>query len=190
DVDELNKKIEEIVAEEMSQASENNGSGRENPNHSTPEEDIISKSFASNKGRLPWPSKSGVISSGYGEHKHPDLKWVRVRNNGINIVTPRGSKARAVFGGAVTRVLSVPNFNNVVIIRHGEYLSVYSNLDVVYVKTGDNIDIKSEIGTIHTNGTLESYELHFEIWKGKTLLNPEEWLAIPKPDGMTQTDAP
>jgi len=113
-----------------------------------------------------------------------------VRNNGINIVTPRGSKARAVFGGAVTRVLSVPNFNNVVIIRHGEYLSVYSNLDVVYVKTGDNIDIKSEIGTIHTNGTLESYELHFEIWKGKTLLNPEEWLAIPKPDGMTQTDAP
>ena len=184
DVEVLNEKIKQIVAEEMARIEDD---GVNNPDQTASPTDILSQDFASNKGKLPWPAKSGEISSGYGEHKHPDLKWVKVRNNGINIITPKGSKARAVFGGEITRVLSVPNFNNVVIIRHGEFLSVYSNLDVVYLKKGDVVECRTEIGTIHINDAMNNYELHFEIWKGKKLLNPEEWLATRKNGDMTHS---
>lgn len=143
----------------------------------TPEEKILSDNFFNNKGSLPWPVEQGIISSTYGEHPHPVLKNVKVRNNGIDIMTNTGGEARAVFSGEVTRVMSVPSNNNVVIIRHGEFLTVYSNLDKVYVKIGEKVSTKQAIGTIFTNKDDGKTELHFEVWQSKTLLNPEEWLA-------------
>jgi murein DD-endopeptidase MepM/ murein hydrolase activator NlpD len=117
------------------------------------------------------------VSSAFGEQEHPDLKGIKIRNNGINIISQKNANARAVFDGEVTRVLSVPNFNNVVIIRHGDYLTVYSNLDEVFVKKGATVKTKEEIGTIFTDHENFKTELHFEIWKGKTLLDPLRWLA-------------
>jgi len=173
----LQKEIEKIIAEEIRLAAEKSGTTKSSGFSLTPEEMQLSNNFAVNKGKLPWPLERGIISSTFGEHAHPVLKNVKTKNNGIDILTDKSAKARAVFSGEVTRVISIPNYNFVVMIRHGEYLTVYSNLVEVYVKKGDKIETKQEVGIIHTDNTEMKTELHFELWKGKTLLNPANWLA-------------
>lgn len=178
----LDKAIQDIIAEEIRLASERADKYGAPLQKSglfalTPEEKLISDDFMNNRGRLPWPVEQGVITSTFGEHPHPVLKNVKTKNNGIDLMTQEGAEARAVFSGVVTRVMNVPNNNNVVIIRHGEFLSVYSNLDEVYVKIGEKVSVKQKIGKIFTNRQDGKTELHFEVWQSKTLLNPEEWLA-------------
>lgn len=178
----LQAAIQEIIAEEIRLANERAAktggvSTKTGLFALTPEEKLLSDNFLSNRGALPWPVEQGIISSTFGEHPHPVLKNVKVKNNGIDVMTNPGAEARAVFSGEVTRVMNVPSNNNVVIIRHGEFLTVYSNLDKVYVKIGDKVTTKQTIGTIFTNKTDSKTELHFEVWQSKTLLNPEEWLA-------------
>ena len=178
----LQQAIQDIIAEEIRLASERAnkpGAATEKAGlfSLTPEERILSDNFLSNRGSLPWPLEQGIISSTFGEHPHPVLKNVKTRNNGIDMMTESGAEARSIFGGVVTRVMNVPNNNNVVIIRHGEFLTVYSNLDEVYVRVGEKVNIKQKIGKVFTNKSDSKTELHFEIWQSKTLLNPEEWLA-------------
>lgn len=143
----------------------------------TPREQQLSSSFASNRGRLPWPCDRGFISSQFGEHKHPVLEYVKVKNNGIDIMTERGSLVKAVFNGKVSRVMSFASLNKVVIIRHGDYLTVYSNLAEVNVRDGQEVTAKQVIGRVFTNPEEQKGELHFEIWRGKVIQNPEDWLA-------------
>ena len=144
----------------------------------TKAEKKLSDDFASNKGRLPYPvSGRYMIVSSFGEHQHQELKYVRTNNSGIDIQTSPGTDARAVFKGEVTRVFVVPGYNNSVIVRHGNYLTVYSNLSQVYVKAGDRVDTRQAIGRIFTdtedgNATI----LHFQLWKERTKLNPAPWL--------------
>jgi septal ring factor EnvC (AmiA/AmiB activator) len=178
----LQQAIQDIIAEEIRLANERakkTGAVSEKTGlfALTPEEKIISDNFMSNRGKLPWPVEQGIISSTYGEHPHPVLKNVKTRNNGIDVLTEAGAEARAIFNGVVTRVMNVPNNNNVIIIRHGEFLTVYSNLDQVYVKIGEKVSTKQKIGKVFTNKTDSKTEMHFEVWQSKTLLNPEEWLA-------------
>jgi len=142
----------------------------------TPRERELSSSFASNRGRLPWPCEKGFISGTFGEHPHPVLERVKVKNNGVDITTEPNSQVKAVFNGKVSKVMSFPNLNNVVIVRHGEYLTVYSNLDLVNVKEGQEVNTRQAIGKVHTNTEEQKTELHFEIWKGKLIQNPENWL--------------
>lgn len=177
----LQKAIEDIIAEEIRLAAERaKKSGSETSTSGmfplTPEEQALSEDFANNKGRLPWPLTQGIISSHFGEHPHPVLKNVKIMNNGIDIMTASGAEVRAVFNGLVTRVINVPNNNNVVIIRHGEFLSVYSNLDQVAVHKGDPVSTGQKIGTAFTDPDENRTELHFEVWQSKTLLNPEDWI--------------
>lgn len=174
----LQKEIEKIIAEEIRLAAKKSGTTATGSYALTPAEVQLSTDFTSNKGGLPWPLERGVISITFGEHEHPVLKNVKTKNNGIDIITEQNSKARAIFSGEVTRVMSIPNYNYVIMIRHGEYLSVYSNLDEVYVEKGDMVKTKQEIGQIHTDASESKTELHFELWKGKTLLNPSKWLAM------------
>ena len=143
----------------------------------TPKEKELSSSFSANRGRLPWPCDRGFISGSFGEHAHPVLEHVKVKNNGIDIMTERGSAVKTVFGGKVSRVMSLPSLNNVVIIRHGEYLTVYSNLDEVSVRDGQEVTVKQSIGKVHAGSGDQKSELHFELWCGKVIQNPEEWLA-------------
>ena len=144
----------------------------------TREEKKLSDNFANNKGRLPYPvTGRHTIVGTFGEQQHQDLKYVRTNNSGIDIQTSPGADARAVFNGEVTRVFVVPGYNNSVIIRHGNYLTVYSNLSQVYVKAGDRVSTRQSIGKIFTdsedgNATI----LHFQLWKEKTKLNPAPWL--------------
>ncbi len=174
----LQKEIERIIAEEIRLAAKKAGTTATGTFALTPAEVKLSADFTSNKGGLPWPLERGMISNTFGEHPHPVLKNVKTKNNGIDILTQENSKARAIFGGEVTRVMSIPNYNYVIMIRHGEYLSVYSNLDEIYVEKGDEVKTKQEIGRIHTEIKDLKTELHFELWKGKTLLNPSKWLAL------------
>lgn len=144
----------------------------------TREEKKLSDNFAGNKGRLPYPVTGRyTIVGSFGEQQHQELKYVRTSNSGIDIQTTPGADARCVFNGEVTRVFVVPGYNNSVIIRHGNYLTVYSNLSQVYVKAGDRVSTRQSIGKIFTdtedsNATV----LNFQLWKEKTKLNPASWL--------------
>ncbi len=142
----------------------------------TPEDKTLSISFDKNKGKLPWPTKTGFISEKFGEHPHPVLKHVTVRNDGVNITTDAKSDCRSVFKGEVTHILSMPGLNNVVIIRHGEFFSVYSNLASVNVKKGDVVQSKEKIGVVYTDNTQDQTVLKFQLWKGSSKLNPAQWL--------------
>lgn len=187
----LEYEIEKLIAEEIKVSEERNrkretrdkraaASGKPNSRsvlELTPREKELSTSFATNRGRLPWPCDRGFISGSFGEHPHPVLEYVKVKNNGIDIMTERDAVVKAVFGGRVSWVKSFPNLNKVVIIRHGEYLTVYSNLEEVGVRDGQEVSAKQIIGKVHTNPDDQKAELHFEIWRGKTIQNPEEWLA-------------
>lgn len=138
----------------------------------------LSDNFAGNQGRLPYPvAGRHTVVAAFGEQQHQELKYVRTSNSGIDIQTSTGAEARAVFNGEVTRVFVVPGYNNSVIIRHGNYLTVYSNLSQVYVKAGDRVSTRQAIGKIYSdpedgNSTI----LHFQLWKEKTKLNPQAWL--------------
>jgi septal ring factor EnvC (AmiA/AmiB activator) len=179
----LNKAIEAAIAEEIAKAeAAANKSTEDKPTikrtfELTPDQVKLSNSFADNRGKLPWPTKQGIISSTYGEHAHPVLKYVKTKNNGIDILTARGEKARAVFSGKVTNVVSMSNTKKAIIIRHGEYLTVYSNISKVLVSVGQEVDTKEVIGEIYTEDDSNKTELHFEVWKGKNLQNPSYWLA-------------
>ena len=143
----------------------------------TPEEKLASGQFEQNKRRLPWPVERGVITDHFGIHEHPVLKNIQVKNNGIDISTAQGVRARAVFAGEVSRVFVVTGGNMAVIIRHGKYLTVYSNLVNVQVKSGDKVAIKQTIGTIGTDGDDEKTVLKFQIWKENVKMDPEDWIA-------------
>lgn len=142
----------------------------------SPEETRISNTFEGNKGKLSWPVPQGTITSRYGEHPHPVLAGVIVKNNGIDITAPNGSTARAVFEGTVSAVISAPNGTRLVMIRHGEYLSVYSNIESTSLKSGNTVKSQQSIGAIAPDES-GMYVVHFEIWKEKEIQNPEYWLA-------------
>ncbi|MCQ2320050.1 MAG: peptidoglycan DD-metalloendopeptidase family protein [Bacteroidales bacterium] len=143
----------------------------------TPSEKTLSNNFANNKGKLPWPVEKGYVSSSYGKHASVVSDKVVVTNNGIDIAVSENSQARAVFDGMVVSVNKLTATNTVIIIRHGDYFSVYSNIETPAVKRGDNVKTKQNLGKIHTNLTEGKTELHFELLKEKDRLNPESWLA-------------
>lgn len=136
----------------------------------------LSNDFANNRGKLPWPVTKGYISEQYGEHEHPAIKGFMMFNNGIEICTSMGSHARAVFEGEVTGIAVSPTGGKLVIIRHGEYLSVYSNLGDILVKTGDKIAVKQSIGTVLHNEDEGKSSLNFQLWKGQKTMDPAAWL--------------
>lgn len=176
----LQTAIEDIIAEEVRKASASKGEKVPREDRLlelTPEELRLSNSFASNKGKLPWPTERGIMSSRFGSQPHPVLKKVTINNRGIDIATSGGTDARAVFDGVVVSTNKITAANNAVIIRHGEYFTVYSNLESVYVKRGDQVKTKEAIGRVHTDKTESKTELHFELWVGRTIVDPALWLA-------------
>jgi murein hydrolase activator len=177
----LQAKIQSIIAAEIKRSAGNSNkttlTNKEFRSILTPEEKLLSDNFISNKSKLPWPVPSGVISEYFGEHDHPVLPGIKVKNNGVDISTTAGTQARAVFNGIVSSVVSITNNNNAVIIRHGDYFTVYSNLESISVQKGSKVTTKQNIGRVYTNSSEGKTILHFELWEGKTLQNPAEWLA-------------
>jgi len=167
----LEKTIKEIIEAETKKNAERNIK-------LTPEQAIIDRNFKTNKGRLPWPTERGIITGKFGEQPHPVLKGVKLSSNGVDITTVPGTEARAIFEGEVSMVANIPGANHVVIIRHGNFLTMYSNLVEVYVKNGQKVKIKEPIGKIFTDtGENEKTIIHLEIWEENNKLNPTEWLS-------------
>ncbi|HXI00305.1 MAG TPA: peptidoglycan DD-metalloendopeptidase family protein [Sphingobacteriaceae bacterium] len=140
----------------------------------TPESAKLSADFLSNRGRLPWPVSNGIVTEGFGIHRYG--KNVSSENNGIDIKTNPGATVRAVFEGEVTGVQNIGNIY-VVVIRHGEYFTVYSNLKSASVSRGQKVSVKQTLGTVITDPVDGTTEAHFEVWKGVTPVNPSSWLA-------------
>jgi len=144
----------------------------------TPEEKLISEEFVKNKGKLPWPTKTGIVTGQFGVHSHPVMKHVKIDNGGIDITTTMGSKVRNVFKGEVMKIIAIPGANQTVIIRHGGFLTVYRNLVDITIKVGDNIETLQEIGTVYTDHLEgDNTTLHFRIYNEKQNQNPELWLS-------------
>lgn len=142
----------------------------------TPDEQLVSNSFVNNKGKLPWPVAKGAKVGDFGSYPHPDVPSVMIENRGIDILVEPNTPVRAIFQGEVTGILDVMG-TKVLMIRHGEYLSVYQNLASVNVKKGDKVNTKQTVGTVAKSTTNNTYELHFEVWKNSTYLNPNQWLS-------------
>jgi len=144
----------------------------------TPAEQIVSDKFEANKGKLPWPIERGVITSTYGEHDHPVLKGIKIKNDGVYISTTQGSVARAIFDGVISKIISIPGKNKTIIIRHGDFLTVYSNLKEVSVNVGEKVKTKQKIGIVFSDSEDENKTiLELQIWHGTAKQNPEYWLS-------------
>lgn len=143
----------------------------------TPEALELSNSFAGNKGKLPWPVLKGMITEGFGPHQHPTLKGVIVDNHGVEISTTKGALVRALFEGEVKSVGLIPGAGRFVLIRHGEFLTVYNNLSEVYVNTGDKVTTKQNIGIVAYDEEQGRTVLQLQVWKGSVKLDPQEWLS-------------
>lgn len=166
----LESEINKLVEEEIRKSKANNIATL------TPAEKLLSGDFVMNRGLLPWPVERGVITGNFGEHNHPVIKGIKVKSNGIDINTVEGEKAKAVFNGEVTKIFAILGANYTVIIKHGEFYTVYTNLINISVKVGDKVDKNEYIGTIYTDNN-KSTRIHFQIWREKTLQDPEKWLA-------------
>lgn len=142
----------------------------------TKEEGVIAGGFEANRGRLPWPVR-GVITGHFGLHPHPVLDHVQVNNKGIYIQASSGSDAYAVYEGEVTQVFSIPGNNTAVIVKHGNYRTVYANLGAAYVQSGAKVKAHQKIGRIYIDASKDNKsELYFMVYKNSTLQNPEVWL--------------
>ncbi|WP_010662248.1 murein hydrolase activator EnvC family protein [Marinilabilia salmonicolor] len=156
----LENKIRELIAAEK----------KENINAAE------SGEFADRMGKLNWPVTNGLIVNEFGEHRHPVLKNVTIKNNGIDIRVTGSSDVYCVHNGQVSTVVAIPGLNKAVIVRHGKYLTVYGNLIDVFVSKGDIVSAGQRIGKIYRDNSEMKEILHFEIWEENNKLDPEQWL--------------
>ena len=165
-VAELNKKIDDMIRKQAKSTTS-----------LTKEQKLVAGGFEANKGRLPWPVEKGMISGHFGKQQHPVYSQVTIDNKGVYLQTTSGCKARAVYKGEVTSCFMIGN-TYAVIIQHGNYRTVYSNLSKLSVKQGDKVETKQFIGTIYTDAEQDQKtELYFQIYKDRDILNPELWIA-------------
>ncbi|HRI58364.1 MAG TPA: peptidoglycan DD-metalloendopeptidase family protein [Saprospiraceae bacterium] len=192
----LNQAIERVIQEEITRRTAearrtrpaqpaqpnnsrtNTAPGNAKPAESAPEVvvDNTSLAFQQKRGQLPWPVDDGFISRAYGRQKHPTLKNIEITNNGIDIRTNDAAAVRAVYEGKVAGVQFIPGHDNTVIIQHGNYYTVYSNLSETSVAKGDAVRARQVIGRVSTNSITGASELHFELWNQKERMNPEGWI--------------
>jgi septal ring factor EnvC (AmiA/AmiB activator) len=149
--------------------------GTENPADFAPE-DAMSADFKRKMGKLPWPVNDGFISKGFGRQKHPTIKNIEINNNGIDIRTDEGAEVAAVYEGKVSMVRYMPGTEYTILLQHGNYYTVYSNLSETTLNEGDVVRANQPIGRVSTSPITGASELHFELWHQKQRLNPASWI--------------
>lgn len=171
----IDRKIEKLIRDAI--AKSNSKTNKKSSSFSlTPEAKKLEKDFISNKGKLPSPVERGIIVRHFGKQKHPTLKGITIESNGVFYATEKNAKARVIFDGKVLAIQVLPGKKKAVLVQHGNYISVYKNLDNVTVKTGDLVYTKQEIGKIHTDKTTGKTILAFVLFKEIHRQNPEEWV--------------
>jgi len=177
EVDKIDREIERIIRDAM--ANSNKKAGKATTSNTfamTPEEKELAANFTSNKGKLPWPVNQGVVKMRYGKQKSLIDKTVTINSNGVRIATNKGEKVRAVFQGTVHSIMVPKNGNNVVLVQHGNYFTVYKNLTKINVKKGDKVSTKQIIGEVNTDRVTGESLLSFVIFKDGKTQNPANWI--------------
>jgi septal ring factor EnvC (AmiA/AmiB activator) len=171
----IDKEIEKIIAKAIAESNR-----KKNTSSKlfalTPEAKILSNNFISNKGKLPWPVEKGYISLKYGKQPHPIVKTATIQSNGIRIITASFQKARTIFNGTVYRIISSKNGSKTILIQHGNFFTVYKNLSDIYVKKGDKVSTKQELGQIITNKSSGQTILSFSLFRDNKTENPLLWI--------------
>ncbi|MFN0015519.1 MAG: murein hydrolase activator EnvC family protein [Saprospiraceae bacterium] len=139
-------------------------------------EDASTIAFRQSRGRLPWPVEKGFVARSFGRQKHPTLRNIEITNNGVDIRTDEDAAVRAVYEGIVAGVQFIPGHDYTVILQHGNYYTVYSNLNETKLSKGDRVAAKQIVGRVSTNPITGASELHFELWHEKERLNPTGWI--------------
>jgi murein hydrolase activator len=165
----IESEIEKIIKEEAIAKKKRNSK-------KSSEEQLLTKSFAENKGNLPWPVNDGTVISLFGEHQHPVFKGILIKNNGIDITSKCNSAVVSVFNGVVSKIFAIKGANFAMIIRHGDFLTVYQNLQKISVKIGKNVRTKEIIGYSSCDNTSNISTVHFELWQELNKMDPMSWL--------------
>ncbi|WP_291961015.1 murein hydrolase activator EnvC family protein [Maribacter sp.] len=174
----IDQQIEKLIRSAIAASNKKSGSSTKNSSKFvlTPEATVIANNFSANKGKLIWPVEKGVKSQGFGVYADPVYPGIKHQSNGVIIATDEGSKARAIFEGEVIAILAVPGGNKGVQIKHGNFISTYYNLSELYVKKGDKVASKEELGIVYTNKNNGQTRLKFYLYQDTSRLNPEEWV--------------
>lgn len=174
---EIDKQIENLIKSAIVSSNKKSGNTTNTSKFVlTPEAKVIANNFSANKGKLIWPVEKGIKSIGFGIYKDAVYPGIQHQNNGVIIATDQGSKARAIFEGEVIAIIRVPGGNKGVQMKHGNFISTYYNLSTVFVKKGDKVKAKTELGEIYTNAMNRQTLLKFYLYQDTSRLNPEEWI--------------
>ncbi len=174
----IDKQIEKLIRSAIAASNKRAGKTGTGINKFvlTPEATIVANNFSANKGKLIWPVEKGIKSQGFGIYKDAVYPGIKHQSNGVIITTEQGAKARAIFEGEVIAILSVPGGNKGVQIKHGNFISTYYNLSDLFVRKGDRVAAKTELGTVYTNRSNGQTRLKFYLYKDTSKLNPEDWV--------------
>ncbi len=172
----IDREIERLIKSAIASSNKSSGSRSSNAFVLTPEARMVADNFSSNKGKLIWPVEKGIKSQGFGVYADKVYPGIKHQNNGVTIATDQGEKARAIFEGEVMTIITNKLGRRGVLVRHGNYISMYYNLSNVSVKKGDKVAAKEVLGDIYTNRFDGSTKLKFYLYKDTSKLNPEEWI--------------
>jgi len=172
----IDKEINRLIREAIAESNRISGKKSREIFQLTPEAKLIAENFQENKGRLPWPLEKGVVTQGFGRQRHPVVKTTIIQSNGVTISTEPFAKVRAVFEGEVMSVIIIKGSNPSVLIRHGSYITLYTNLSKLYVKQGEKVSSKQVIGEVFTNQQTGRTQLQFGIFNNIKALNPKDWV--------------
>jgi septal ring factor EnvC (AmiA/AmiB activator) len=171
----INKEIDRLIREAI--AASNKKAGTTSAEFAlTPEAKALAAGFSSNKGRLPWPVRKGVVIQKFGTQRHPVVRTTTIKSSGVTIATSPGAKVRAVFDGRVLNIVQFQGSNPIVLIQHGSYVTAYKNLATVEVQKGEKVLAKQNIGTVFTNSDTNRTTLQFSIFRTTTPQNPADWI--------------
>ncbi len=172
----IDKEIDRLIRAAIAASNKAAGKTGKKTFELTPEAKLIAANFEANRGRLPWPLEKGVVTQGFGRQRHPVVKTTTIQSNGVTIATAPATQVRAVFEGEVMSVVTFKGSNPSVLIRHGNYITVYKNLGKLYVKKGDKVKAKEAIGEVFTNRQTGKTEIQFSIFNNVKVLNPKGWI--------------
>ncbi|MCF4100683.1 peptidoglycan DD-metalloendopeptidase family protein [Gillisia sp. M10.2A] len=176
EINNIDKQIDEIIRASIAKSNKESGSTSRDVYELTPAAKALAANFASNKGKLPWPVRSGVVTTRFGTQPHPIVKSITINSNGVRIETDKGGNAKAIFGGTVSEVQAVKGANKAVMVRHGDYITIYNNLSKVFVTKGDVVSLGQDLGEVATSSSSGKTTLYFMMYKNMEKLDPADWV--------------
>lgn len=176
EINKIDRQIDKLIRNAIVKENKEKGSTERNVFKLTPAAKALAADFESNKGKLPWPVNSGIVGMSFGKHPHPIVSSVTINSNGVRINTEENAKAKAVFGGIVSEVQAVRGAHMAVMLRHGDYITIYNNLSDVYVKKGEKVRLGQELGKVSKSTASGKTTLYFLIYKNTQKLDPADWI--------------